>query len=85
MSSYVASAWHLCQIVILGNLAAHQGEAIRHLVEARGWTLRFLPSSSPDLTRTLERRSPRSKRACAGQPHGGARWLPTPSERRWLP
>jgi transposase len=38
------------QIVILDNLAAHQGETVRQLVEARGCTLRFLPSYSPDLT-----------------------------------
>lgn len=38
------------QIVFLDNLAAHQGAAIRHLVEARGCTLRFLPSYAPDLT-----------------------------------
>ena len=54
------------QIVILDHLAAHQGESIRHLLEARGCPLRFLPSSSTDITRTLERRSPRSTRACAG-------------------
>lgn len=38
------------QIVVLDNLAAHQGDPVRQMVEARGCTLRFLPSYSPDLT-----------------------------------
>ncbi len=38
------------QIVILDNLGAHQGDAIRQVVEARACRLLYLPSYSPDLT-----------------------------------
>jgi hypothetical protein len=44
------------RLVILDHLAGDLCEALRQLVETRGCPLRFLPSSSPDLTRTLERR-----------------------------
>ncbi len=36
-------------IVIMDNLPAHKGDAVRQLIEARGATLRFLPPYSPDL------------------------------------
>ena len=35
-------------VVILDNLPAHKGAAIRNAVEATGATLRFLPPYSPD-------------------------------------
>jgi transposase len=36
------------QVVVLDNLSAHKGERIRHLVEAVGCRLLFLPAYSPD-------------------------------------
>ena len=36
-------------IVVMDNLPAHKGDAVRNLIEARGATLRFLPPYSPDL------------------------------------
>ena len=36
-------------IVVMDNLPAHKGEAVRQLIEATGSTLRFLPPYSPDL------------------------------------
>lgn len=41
----------LCEgdIVVMDNLPAHKGDAVRKLIEARGATLRFLPPYSPDL------------------------------------
>ena len=36
------------QVVVLDNLAAHKGEEVRELVEARGCQLLFLPPYSPD-------------------------------------
>ncbi len=36
-------------IVILGNLGAHKGEAVRQAIKARGAALLFLPPYSPDL------------------------------------
>ncbi len=36
------------QTVVLDNLAVHKGAAIRHLIEARGCRLLFLPPYSPD-------------------------------------
>ena len=38
------------QVVVLDNLAAHKGERIRRLVEARGCELLFLPPYSPDFS-----------------------------------
>lgn len=38
------------QIVVLDNLAAHKGERVRRLVEARGCELLFLPPYSPDFS-----------------------------------
>ncbi len=38
------------QVVVLDNLAAHKGERVRRLVEARGCELLFLPPSSPDFS-----------------------------------
>ena len=38
------------QIVILDNLAAHQGKKVEYLIEARGCQLLFLPSYSPDFS-----------------------------------
>ncbi len=38
------------QVVVLDNLAAHKGERIRRLVEARGCGLLFLPPYSPDFS-----------------------------------
>lgn len=37
------------QVVVMDNLAAHKGERIRELIEARGCELLFLPPYSPDL------------------------------------
>ena len=37
------------QVVIRGNLAAHKGERVRRLIEARGCELSYLPPYSPDL------------------------------------
>jgi transposase len=39
---------HPGDIVVLDNLAAHKGAAVRHAIEAAGATLLFLPPSSPD-------------------------------------
>ncbi len=36
------------QIVVLDTLAVHQGAAIRHVIEARGCRLLFLPPDPPD-------------------------------------
>ena len=36
------------QVVVLDNLAAHKGERVRELIEARGCELLFLPPYSPD-------------------------------------
>lgn len=38
------------QNVILDNLSAHKGGRVRHLIEARGCPLLFLPASSPDFS-----------------------------------
>jgi len=35
-------------VVVMDNLSAHKGEAVRELVEARGCELLFLPPYSPD-------------------------------------
>jgi transposase len=37
------------QTVVLDNLSAHKGEAVRELIAGAGCELRFLPSYSPDL------------------------------------
>jgi len=36
-------------MVVIDNLPAHKGEAVKKLIEARGATLVFLPPYSPDL------------------------------------
>ena len=36
-------------VVVMGNLAAHKAEAVRHALEAAGIAYRYLPSYSPDL------------------------------------
>ena len=36
------------QVVVMDNLAAHKGEEVRELIEARGCELLFLPPYSPD-------------------------------------
>jgi transposase len=38
------------QMVILDNLSAHTGERVRHLIEAAGCQVRFLPAYSPDFS-----------------------------------
>lgn len=38
------------QFVVLDNLSAHKSERVRHLIEARGCSVCFLPSYSPDLS-----------------------------------
>ncbi len=38
------------QVVIMDNLQAHKGERARELIEARGASVLFLPSYSPDLS-----------------------------------
>ncbi len=38
------------QIVIMDNLSAHKGARVRHLIEARGCQLLFLPAYSPDFS-----------------------------------
>jgi transposase len=38
------------QVVVLDNLAAHKGERVRKLVEARGCAVLFLPPYSPDFS-----------------------------------
>jgi transposase len=37
------------QVVVMDNLAAHKGERVRELLEARGCELLYLPPYSPDL------------------------------------
>ena len=41
------------QIVLLDNLAAHDSEGVRAIIQERGCELLFLPPYSPDLTPTL--------------------------------
>ena len=41
------------QIVIMDNLAAHKGQKVEQLIEARGCQLLFLPGYSPDFSPTL--------------------------------
>ncbi len=36
------------QVVVMDNLAAHKGEEVRELIEARGCEVLFLPAYSPD-------------------------------------
>jgi transposase len=36
-------------IVIMGNLDNHKSSAVRHLIQATGFRLWFLPLQSPDL------------------------------------
>ena len=38
------------QVVVMDNPAAHKGEGVRELVEARGCELLFLPAYSPDFS-----------------------------------
>ena len=38
------------KVVVLDNLSAHKRERIRHLIEARGCQIWFLPTYSPDLS-----------------------------------
>ncbi len=47
---FLAPALTPGQIVVLDNLSAHKRERIRVLVEARGCTVQYLPSYSPDLS-----------------------------------
>lgn len=44
----LAPALRSRQVVVVDNLAAHKGEEVRELVEARGCELLFLPPYSPD-------------------------------------
>jgi len=46
--AFLAPALVPGQVVVLDNLSVHKGAAIRHLVEARGCRLLFLPPYSPD-------------------------------------
>ena len=46
---FLAPALKPGDIVIMDNLPAHKGEAVRSAIEASGATLRFLPPYSPDL------------------------------------
>jgi transposase len=39
------------QVVVMDNLAAHKGEKVRGMVEARGCELLYLPPYSPDFNR----------------------------------
>ena len=36
------------QVVVMDNLSAHKGQRVRHLIEARGCELIYLPPYSPD-------------------------------------
>ncbi len=38
------------QMVIMDNLSIHKGNKVRHLIEARGCEVLFLPAYSPDLS-----------------------------------
>jgi transposase len=38
------------QIVVMDNLCAHQRERVQRIIEARGCTVQYLPSYSPDLS-----------------------------------
>jgi transposase len=40
---------HPGDIVVMDNLPAHKGEAVRQIIEAAGAELRYLPAYSPDL------------------------------------
>ncbi len=62
-------------VVILDNLPAHKGAAVREAVEAAGATLLFLPPYSPDFNALLSlskgrsrTRSPNSRRSSARPP-----------------
>ena len=50
------------QVVVMDNLAAHKGERVRELVEARGCELLFLPAYSRRTSRRSRRPSRRSRR-----------------------
>ena len=54
-------------VVILDNLPAHKGAAVREAVEAAGARLLFLPPYSPTSTRSRTP-SPSSRRCCAAPP-----------------
>jgi hypothetical protein len=60
------------QIVVMDDLRRHHSERIRRPIEARGGSLWFLPSSSPDLT-FIEGPSPRARHSCGRLPRGPMR------------
>ena len=47
---FLASELAEGQVVVMDNLNAHKGDRVRELVEARGASLLFLPSYSPDFS-----------------------------------
>ncbi len=47
---FLPPALHPGQVVVLDNLGAHIGKRVRDLVEARGASLLFLPTNSPDFS-----------------------------------
>ena len=49
VEQFLAPALKPGDVVIMDNLPAHKGEAVRKAVEASGAELRFLPPYSPDL------------------------------------
>jgi transposase len=49
VEQFLAPALKPGDIVIMDNLPAHKGDAVRRAVEASGAELRFLPPYSPDL------------------------------------
>ena len=47
---FLAPALRPGQVVVLDNLGAHKGQRVRDFVEARGASLLFLPTYSPDFS-----------------------------------
>lgn len=60
------------QVVVIDNLAAHKGEEVRELVEARGCEVLFLPPYSPDYSPIEEAFSVLEDEGAVGQ-GGGTR------------
>ncbi|MGY4502214.1 hypothetical protein ACVWYH_006171 [Bradyrhizobium sp. GM24.11] len=74
-------------IVVMDNLPAHKGAAVRAAIEACGASLLLLPPYSPDFN-PIENALPNSNRACAKPPPGPSTpsksQSPTPTEHSHL-
>jgi len=50
LREFLCPTLHPGQIVVIDNLSIHKGAEVRHLIEATGAILLFLPAYSPDLS-----------------------------------